>query len=279
MTVDKPSAEPVSEFEAWFTELMSHTHGGYLHGGYWAGPDKPTTVAEAGDRLTDVVVDRCGLIQGMRVLDVGSGNGKATMRVATGHEVRVSGVTISDYHVQVASERAAERGLSDTVDFTVADMRDVPFADETFDASYAIESICHVPNRTEAYAEIGRVLRPGGLVSVTDFVLRETITDQEAADRIAATSTNFELGPILPREDYEAVVRAAGLEVVEFTDATEAVWPSFAIVAPNMRKARDILGNRMGEQEFEDLVNALEGFGHITEIGYAIVVARKPAAQ
>lgn len=276
MSADTYSAEPVRELYEWFTDLMAHTHGGHLHGGYWAGPDKPKTVAEAGDRLTDVVVDRCRLTAGTRVLDVGSGNGKVSCRVAVQHRVRVSGVTISEYQVQLARELADERGLGDTVDFTVADMRAVPFADETFDAAYAIESVSHIPDRTEAFAEIGRVLRPGGLVAITDFLLRRPIADEAVAARLAANSANFENGPILPREDYEAVVRAAGLEVVEFTDIGEAVKPSFAVVAANMRQARDIVGNRMDDNEFADLINTLEGFGAIPEIGYAIVVARKP---
>jgi N-methyltransferase StaMA len=279
MSADTYSSEPVRELYEWFTDLMAHTHGGHLHGGYWAGPDKPKTVTEAGDRLTDVVVERCRLLPGARVLDVGSGNGKATIHVAARHRVRVSGVTISEYQVRLASELAAERGLGGTVDFTVADMRDVPFADGTFDAAYAIESVSHIPDRTLAFAEIGRVLRPGGRVAVTDFVLRRPIADKAVADRLSANSANFENGPILLQEEYEAVVRAAGLEVVEFTDIGEAVRPSFAIVAANMRQARAIVGNRMGPDEFGDLVNTLEGFGAIPEIGYAIVVARKPAAQ
>ena len=37
-----------------------------------------------------------------------------------------------------------------------------PFEAETFDAAYAIEATCHAPDRTQCFAEIFRVLRPGG---------------------------------------------------------------------------------------------------------------------
>jgi cyclopropane fatty-acyl-phospholipid synthase-like methyltransferase len=232
-------------------------------------------MAEAGDQLTDVVVDRCRLTPGMNVLDVGSGNGKATARVATRHRVRVSGVTISEYQVRQANTLAADQGLTDTVDFTVADMRDLPFPDETFDAAYAIESLSHIPDRTLAFAEIHRVLRPGGRIAVTDFLLRRPIADEATAARLAENSANFENGPILRRDEYETVVRAAGLEVVELTDIGEAVRPSFAVVAENMRRARNVVGDRMDDAEFHDLVDTLEQFGSIAELGYAIVVARK----
>lgn len=271
------SSEPVRELYEWVTDLMAHTHGGYLHGGYWAGPEVPETVEEAADRLTDVVVQRCRLAPGQHVLDVGSGNGKATLRVAAAHQVLVSGVTISEYQVGLARKLADEQGLSDVVDFHVADMRDVPFPAGSFDAAFAIESVSHVPDRTLAFAEIGRVLRAGGRVVVTDFVLRRPIEDSVTAAQVAANSANFENGPILSRADYEALVRAAGLEVVEFTDIGEAVRPSFTVVANGMRKARGAVGNQLSDKEFYDLVDALERFGSVTEIGYAVVVAQKPA--
>jgi cyclopropane fatty-acyl-phospholipid synthase-like methyltransferase len=262
-------------YDEWFTDLMAHTHGGHLHGGYWAGPDRPATMAAAGDRLTDVVVDRCRLTPGMNVLDIGSGHGKATVRVATRHRVRVSGVTISERQVQQAGALAAEEGLTGTVDFTVADMREMPFPDSTFDAAYAIESVSHIPDRTIAFAETARVLRPGGRIAVTDFLLRRPIADRATARRLAANSANFENGPILTRDEYEAAVRAAGLEVVGLTDVGEAVRPTFSMAAKNMRAARNVVGDRMTDKEFGDLVDTLEQFGAIAELGYAIMVARK----
>jgi cyclopropane fatty-acyl-phospholipid synthase-like methyltransferase len=270
--------EPRLPYE-WLTDLMAHSNGGYLHGGYWAGPDMPSTVAEAGDRLTDIVVERCHLNGGDHVLDVGSGNGAVTVRVAVKHDVRVSGVTISEYQMRLADSLVAERGLTSTVDFVLADMRDTPFPDETFDAAYAIESVCHVPDRTRAYAEIARVLKPGGRVAVTDFILTEPITDRESLDWLAGNLGCFEVSSILPREEYEAAVHAAGLEVVELVDISAAVRPSFAIGVANMRQARHVVGNRISDDEFEECIEALDKFGAITEIGYAIIVLRKPVEQ
>jgi cyclopropane fatty-acyl-phospholipid synthase-like methyltransferase len=260
----------------WLTDLMAHVNGGYLHGGYWAGPAVPTTVAEAGDRLTDVVVERCHLTDGDHVLDVGSGNGAVTVRVATGHRVRVSGVTISEYQLGLANELTALRGLAPAVDFTFADMRDMPFPDETFDAAYAIESICYVPDRTPAYAELRRVLRPGARIAATDFVLTEPITDRATLAWLTGNVGSFELAQFPTREKYEASVRAAGLELVDLVDISTAVRPSFPIAATNMRKSRHIVGDQATDEEFESSIDALTRFGAITEIAYALIVLRKP---
>lgn len=46
----------------------------------------------------------------------------------------------------------------------VADMREMPFADDEFDGAIAVQSIEHVPDPEAAIAEMARVVRPGGVV-------------------------------------------------------------------------------------------------------------------
>lgn len=254
------------------TELLTQTMGGCIHGGYYGGPNGESTLEEGADKLTDLVAERCGLAAGQRVLDAGSGNGKATCRIASAHRVRIIGVTLSGYQVRVSRELAAEQGMADTVDFQVADVQDMPFPDDSFDAAYAIESLCHVNDRAAAYREIGRVLRPGGTMAATDVVLRRPVERDEHEAVIAANTENFKHGPLISRADYEAAIRAAGLEVVEFTDIGDDVWPSFAAVAGNMRgeaRYRD-------SAEFREMVDALERFATVDELGYVLLVAQKP---
>lgn len=277
MTVNhSTSAEAVRDLYDELTDVMAQTMGGCLHGAYFGGPHGEPTLEEGADRLTDLVVDRCHLVAGHRVLDVGSGNGKATCRVAATHGVRVSGVTLSGHQVRLSRKLADERGMADAVEFQVADMRDLPFQDDTFDAAYAIESFCHVNDRASAFREIGRVLRVGGRVAAADVVLRRPIERDEDLAAVAANSANFQNGPILLRADYEVAIRSAGLELVEFTDIGNEVWPSFAAVAGNMRDSPGAAARYRDDQEFRYLVDSLERFATVDELGYVILVARKP---
>lgn len=277
MAAESSATEAVRDLYEQLTDLMAEAMGGYLHGGYLGGPDRASTMAEATDRLTDLVAARCRLTAGQRVLDVGSGNGKASLRIAAAHQVRVAGITLSDYQVRLSRELAARRGMAEAAEFQVADLHDMPFRDGTFDAAFAIESFCHVIDRTSAFREIARVLRPGGRVAVTDLFLRRPIVDARATAIVAASNATFENGPILPRPDYETAIRTAGLTVAEFTDIGNEVMPSFVTAARNMREAKDALRGLMSDEDFYRMTDSLERFATVAEIGYVLVVADKPA--
>lgn len=72
-------------------------------------------------------------------------------------------VTLSDFSPGMV--RAARDGLSRieaTFDFIVCDVQTIPFGDREFDAVIANHMLYHVPDRKKAFAEIRRVLKPGG---------------------------------------------------------------------------------------------------------------------
>jgi cyclopropane fatty-acyl-phospholipid synthase-like methyltransferase len=271
------ATDAVRDFYEQLTDLMAEAMGGCLHGCYFGGPDPASSMEEASDRLTDLVAERCRLTAGQRVLDVGSGNGKASLRIAAAHQVRVTGITLSDYQVRVSRELAAGRAMAEAADFRVADLHNMPFRDGTFDAAFALESFCHVIDRTSAFKEIGRVLRPGGRVVVTDFFVRGPIVDAWAKEIVAANDSVFESGPILTRQDYESAIQAAGLTVTEFTDIGNEVMPSFITAARNMRQAREKIRGLMSDEDFCRMTDSLERFAAVPEIGYVLAVAGKPA--
>jgi cyclopropane fatty-acyl-phospholipid synthase-like methyltransferase len=260
-------------------DAMAEAMGGYLHGGYWNGADDPSTVEEAGARLTDFVCDRLRLSPGDRVLDVGSGNGKATARVARRHEVNVTGITLSAYQAAQATELARSAGLTESVEFQVHDMLELSFPEASFDAAYAIETVCHAQDRTDVFSGLARVLRPGGLVTVTDFLLLRPLESEDHRSLVEDAMKNYQQGPMLNRDKYEGCVRAAGLEVVEFLDIGEFVRPSYRIVGGALARSGEALRELVTEQEFQYMVSDLGRFGDITELGYAVVTARRPAAS
>src|SRR5262245_54338901 len=94
---------------------------------------------------------------GSRYLDVGCGNGAATLAVAQTFQLEATGVDVDP--VQIALARAAEAGDA-RVCFLEADAARLPFADESFDVVVSSKATHHIPAWTEALAEMARVVRP-----------------------------------------------------------------------------------------------------------------------
>jgi ubiquinone/menaquinone biosynthesis C-methylase UbiE len=105
---------------------------------------------------------------GQRLLDLGCGPGTITAdlaeRVAPG---RVVGVDRSEDVLAEAARVAADRGL-DNVTFETGDAYDLRFGDGELDVVHAHQVLQHLTDPVAALVEMGRVLRPGGILAVRD---------------------------------------------------------------------------------------------------------------
>jgi len=121
-------------------------------------------------------------IAGLRVLDVGCGEGYNT-RLLADRGARVVGIDIAERFVQYAieSEQEEPRGI----EYRIASAVELPFDDAAFDAATAFMSLMDIPEIDRVLAEVFRVVRPGGFFqfSIThpcfDTPFRRTVRDAE----------------------------------------------------------------------------------------------------
>jgi ubiquinone/menaquinone biosynthesis C-methylase UbiE len=104
---------------------------------------------------------------GLRLLDVGCGNGAATIELAEKLGLDAVGVDIDPSQIDAAATTA--NGLS-SVHFRTADAIRLPFADGEFDLVYSSKTTHHIPEWSRALSEMVRVLKPGGRLVYSDFV-------------------------------------------------------------------------------------------------------------
>ncbi|OEU94838.1 methyltransferase domain-containing protein [Streptomyces oceani] len=233
-----PKPEEVGAFYDAANDLIAQFQGGSMHYGYWTGPEDDSTFEQASERLSDLLIDKLEAGPGDRVLDVGCGVGTPGVRLATRTGAELVGISISERDVELANARAEREGCADRARFQRANALEMPFEDDSFDHVLALESIVHMPDRAQVLKEIARVLRPGGSVSLTDFVERSPQSGDQAkpaflkrlqgavVDRVQKAALDrvmesWHTAPLVRAADYPSYASAAGLEITEVTDISQ----------------------------------------------------------
>lgn len=126
---------------------------------------------------------KMGIQEGQHVLDVGCGVGGPAREIAKFTGCNVLGLNNNDYQVERGTLYAQKEGLSDQVGFIKGDFMQMTFSDNSFDAVYAIEATVHAPSLEGIYSEIFRVLKPGGVFGVYEWLMTENYNNDDLRHR------------------------------------------------------------------------------------------------
>jgi tocopherol O-methyltransferase len=126
-----------------------------------------------------VMMEISGISAGDRILDAGCGVGGAAIYLGRMKDAKVTGISLGEKQVRLASEYAAKNDLSGKVAFYVMDYTKTSFSDESFDVVWACESVCQAADKQAFINESYRVLKKGGRLIISDFFL----TDGKQHDR------------------------------------------------------------------------------------------------
>jgi len=118
-----------------------------------------------------MTLEMAALRPGESVLDVGCGTGSLALaaKELAGSEGSVRGIDASPEMIEQARGKAAKRGAP--VDFRVAPIEELPFAEGEFDCVLSSFMLHHLPDEVKraGLAEVRRVLKPGGRFLAVDF--------------------------------------------------------------------------------------------------------------
>jgi arsenite methyltransferase len=121
-----------------------------------------------GFTATDELLALCHVAKGKEVLYVGAGIGVGPAYIARKFGCRVVAVDISEKMLVWTSQRAREEGVADKVETRLANILDLPFDDNRFDAVLVESVAAFVEDKEKAVQECRRVTRPGGYVGFNE---------------------------------------------------------------------------------------------------------------
>lgn len=218
-----------------------------------------------------------------QLLDVGCGSGIFSgLASATG--AYVTGIDASEELIDLARQRHT------TANFSVGEMEELPFADNTFDVVCGFNSFQYAASTPNAFAEARRVLKPGGKIVVMIWGNKQ---DCEAASNLAAIGSLLPPsppgapGPFALTENHllEKILQEGGLVIINQKDV-DTVWdyPDTATALKGLSStgpaARAI--ENSGLQKVQDVllqsfVPYIKSNGHVVyKNKFRVVIAEKP---
>jgi ubiquinone/menaquinone biosynthesis C-methylase UbiE len=140
---------------------------------------------------------------------------------------RVAGIDLTPAHLHIAAKRLLLAGLTN-VTLTQGDFHHLPYGDASFDQVFCIEAFCYATDLRRAFAEVARVLRPGGCFTLFDGYLPRPPGALDADESLAVelVAKGMAIEGLQVQADLIAAAQAAGLQVLSLAALDNEVMPS-----------------------------------------------------
>jgi tocopherol O-methyltransferase len=269
------------------SKLWERTWGEHMHHGYYPNGEKKNHVQAQVDMI-DGVLAWAGVDEKKpaSVLDVGCGIGGSTRHIVRKYGCTGQGITLSPVQAGRAQQLSDEQGLGDKLGFQVADALRMPFADNSFDLVWSLESGEHMPDKRQFVSELTRVVKPGGRVIIVTWCHRDLEAGEEGLrpreERLLRTINRaFYLPRWCSVADYVGLARDFGLQGVRTDDWTDDIaqfWPAVIASAFTWRGFTGLF--RSGLTTLRGaLVMPLMSLGYkLGLIKFGLITATKPIA-
>ena len=193
-------------------------------------PDDLAPVDEfhGGQRQATIrLADLLGFRGSERVLDIGSGIGGPSRFLASRYGCQVTGIDLTAEFCRVAEMLTRLTGLTEKVGYRQGTALDLPFEDRSFDVVWSQNASMNIADRDRLYAEMHRVLRPGGRLALQEVVAGPGGEPHYPVPWARDASISF----LLTAHETRAKLEAAGFRVVSWQDTTQTSSQSWTRAA------------------------------------------------
>ena len=224
------------------------------------------------------LAERAGIGSDMKGVDLCCCNGAGMRFLVRFREVsRMHGVDATEKVVEQGRRRCEQEGLSDKIEFTVADVCDSGLEDASACFVWGEDAWCYVVDKEKLISEAARIVKPGGVIAFTDWIEGKTgLSDAEAGRFL----TFMKFPNVQKLEGYSELLAANGCEVITAEDTGRfGPYVDLYLNMLNMQLTYDALKIIGFNSELMQLMGAemafMQELAHAGKIAQGLFIARK----
>lgn len=202
--------------------------GGRRHFGYYRKDTSwPFPIKKALRAMEDCLMNSLDIPPGEAlVLDAGCGNGYVAMHLAWHGQMRVHCIDVVARHVLKTQRNVARRRLEESVTAAKMDYCNLSeIGKNTFDAVFAMETLCHAEDPKRGFTEFLRVLKLKGTLVLHELVQSDTVDCPESFEASSKVFLSLNHVTILGESVLKEIVEKQGFENVVVEDISAHIMP------------------------------------------------------
>ena len=209
-------------------ENFANWHNGYLNFGLWENGNKDYITAA--ENLVQRMGNILGLNETSKLLDVAPGMGTQDIYLLKNFAPQsIDGLDVTWKHIEHGRRRAREANAEDRVRFHHGTAIELPFPDASFTHVLSIEGPEHFDTREKFLHEAHRVLQPGGIIAMADFIVKNP--PRNIIERLVAEAARklwqVPRANVYSADVYRQKMAAAGFEEIEIDEIGASVIPGY----------------------------------------------------
>lgn len=209
-------------------ENFANWHNGYLNFGLWENGNQD--YIKAAENLVRRMGNLLGLNETSKLLDVAPGMGTQDIYLLQNFAPQsIDGLDVTWKHIEHGRRRAREANAEDRVRFHHGTAIELPFPAGTFTHVLSIEGPEHFDTREKFLYEAHRVLQPGGVIAMADFIVKNPPRNlfEKLVAEAARKLWQVPRANVYSADVYRQKMAAAGFEKIEIDEIGASVIPGY----------------------------------------------------
>jgi sarcosine/dimethylglycine N-methyltransferase len=249
---------------------------GVLHTGYFTG-EQDEDYQAAATATSDLLAADAGIDDSSYVLDVGCGCGNFLLHLARRLGCGGEGLDLSEERIKFAQHKLAQERRQYRLDLTFrhGSATSMPYEPGSFTHVVSQDALFLVPDKPRSHAEIRRVLQPGGILAISDFLQpTEQISErarQHVYDRVRWASGYSLAG-------YQEALQQAGFEILLARNLESHIRQTYRVLGKTARQRAQATADAAASRwmlAFADSCVQIQAAIDAGEFGWGIFVARR----